>query len=61
MLELESLGLGPSFEEELKALSAMKTAEPPLLTPAEEGGWISIFAEPLGFVPAAQRDPETQY
>ena len=61
MLELESLGLGPSFEEELKALEAMKSSQAPPLVPTEAPGWQSIFEKPLGEVPEGQRDPETQF
>ena len=59
MLELESLGIGPGFEEELKALAAMGKAETP---PAGDPGspeWHSILTRALGEVPASQRGPET--
>ena len=59
MLELESLGLGPSFEEELKALAAMKNTEAPLLPEPESAEWLSILENKLGSVPASQRGRET--
>lgn len=59
MLELESLGIGPGFEDELKALAAMGEAEAPPAGEPDSPGWRAILAEPLGEVPASQRGPET--
>lgn len=59
MLELESLGLGPGYEEELKALAEMGKAEAPPAGAAPSPEWISIFERALGEIPAAQRGPET--
>lgn len=59
MLELESLGLGPGYEEELKALAEMGKAEAPPSGAAPSPEWISIFERALGEIPVAQRGPET--
>lgn len=58
-LELESLGLGPSFEEELKALVGMAKATAPPLDPPTEADWLSIVDHELGVIPESQRGPET--
>lgn len=58
-LELESLGLGPGFEEELKALDALAKSSSPVLDDLGDG-WISIRKQDLGPVPPSQRGPETE-
>jgi hypothetical protein len=57
-LELESLGLGPSFEEELKALSAMAKATAPPLDPPADPSWLSVIDHELGVIPMEQRITE---
>lgn len=59
ILELESLGLGPGFEEELKALDALAKSSSPVLDDLGDG-WISIRKQDLGPVPPSQRGPETE-
>lgn len=61
MLELESLGLGPSFEDELKALAEMAKAESPSLPAPESDDWLPIREHKLGSVPEAQRGPESEF
>lgn len=58
-LELESLGLGPSFEEELKALTGMAKATAPPLDPPTDADWLPVVDHELGTIPEAQRGPET--
>jgi len=58
-LELESLGLGPSFEEELKALAMLKKATAPPLDTPSEAAWRAVIDHELGTIPASQRGPET--
>jgi len=60
MLELESMGLGPSFEEDLRALPEF--AKMPLvpLPEPESPEWRTILAEPLGEIPLSQRGEETE-
>jgi len=58
MLELEGLGLGPSYEEEIKLLKTFINQRPPRL--AEADGWKSILKNKLGIVPKAQQIEETE-
>lgn len=58
-LELESLGLGPSFEEELKALTGMAKATAPPLAAPEDAAWLPVVDHELGTIPEAQRGAET--
>lgn len=61
MLELEELGLGPSYEEELKALARMPEQEPPALGEPDDPAWKSIMTNKLGRVPVSQRAAETSF
>lgn len=57
-LELESLGLGPSYEEEIALLENFTGDRPENLGAVP--GWISILERKLGPVPEQQRIPETE-
>jgi hypothetical protein len=59
-LELESLGLGPSFEEELKALAELSKYTAPGLAAPDSPDWFSIRDQVLGPVPESQRGPEIE-
>lgn len=62
MLELESLDLGDTYEQDLKALRAFWDVAPPEFTSAEPG-WALYTEEPMGAIPASQqagRDATTQ-
>jgi hypothetical protein len=59
-LELESLGLGPSFEEELKALADLSTYTAPDLAAPDSNEWFSIRERDLGPVPESQQGPESE-
>lgn len=59
-LELESLGLGPSFEEELKALAELSKYTAPELAAPDSADWFSIRDQDLGPVPESQRGPESE-
>ena len=61
MLELESIGLGPTFEEELKALAAFAKADAPLLPPPGSDEWLPVLEHKLGPVPASQRGEESAH
>lgn len=58
MLELESFDLGPSYEEDLKALLSFGKEEAPLLPAAEDNVWNDIMNTKVGPVPIRQRGPE---
>lgn len=60
-LELESLGLGPSFEEELKALAELSKYTAPGLAAPDSADWFSIRDQDLGPVPESQRGPESEH
>jgi hypothetical protein len=60
-LELESLGLGPSFEEELKALAELSKYTAPELGAPDSTEWFSIRDQDLGPVPESQRGPESEH
>jgi len=55
MLELESLGLGDNYEEDLKALRSFWTVPPPEITAEDAGSWIRFLDKPLGEIPVSQR------
>lgn len=59
-LELESLGLGPTFEEDLAALAQLAKSDPPVLG-TDEPGWLRVREEALGEIPMEQRGPETEF
>lgn len=60
MLELESFGLGPSFEEESKALTAFQKERTPETPRPESAEWFSNRIEKLGRIPKSQRGEETE-
>jgi hypothetical protein len=59
MLELESIGLGPSFEDDLRALPEFAKTPPTPLPAPESPEWRLILTEPLGPVPVSQQGEET--
>lgn len=61
MLELETLGLGPGFEEELKALDELAKTSAPALEAPESADWFSIRDRKLGPVPSGQRGAESTF
>ena len=58
MLELESLGLGDTYEQDLEALGEFWKKSPPQF-PSAQPGWFRYLDRNLGPVPASQRGPET--
>lgn len=57
ILDLESIDLGSSYEEDLKALNAFRKANATRLGPPASG-WASIWEARLGSVPRSQRVAE---
>jgi len=55
MLELESLSLVPSYEEDLEALIAFGEQDTPPVPARETVGWYSILENKLGEIPTSQR------
>lgn len=59
IIKLESLDLGPSYEDELKALKKFADRPNPHLSLPLPPGWKDILQGKLGNIPASQRGPES--